>query len=231
MMQATTQALVNELEAGLRKPGHWLADHPVVGKIDRGELTRSQIAGLMGQIYLQTAEVVRWLGFLYAKCPVMAVRREVFNNLVEEELGMYSSTEGHFHLAARVAVAAGADRAQLDSAKRLPATDAMIRFGEKAFYSDPRWIVSFGTAFGFEYQAPAVFGALAKGLKKSYGMSSHDVAFFEVHVTADEDHTASIVRVLDRYATADEDRQAIRESAWQNAEHYYRMLSVYESFS
>ena len=61
-MKPGTQTLVNELEDGLKKPGRWLPDHPVVGKIERGELTRTQIAGLMGQIYLQTAEVVRWLG-------------------------------------------------------------------------------------------------------------------------------------------------------------------------
>ena len=230
-MNAATEALVKELEDGLRKPGRWLADHPVVGKIERGELTRSQIAGLMGQIYLQTAEVVRWLGALYAKCPVMGVRREIFNNLVEEELGGFSHTDGHFHLAARVAVAAGAKREELDTAPRLPATDAMIKFGERAFFEDPSWVVGFGTAFGFEAQAPFIFGALARALKKSYGMSSEDVAFFEVHITADEDHTAAIVRVLDRYATTEEDLRAIKQSAWSNAEHYYRMLDVYESFS
>jgi pyrroloquinoline-quinone synthase len=230
-MKPATEALVKELEDGLKKPGRWLADHPVIGKIDRGELTRSQIAGLMGQIYLQTAEVVRWLGALYAKCPVMGVRREIFNNLVEEELGMFSNTEGHFHLAARVAVAAGADRAQLDATKRLPGTDAMIKFGERAFFEDPRWIVGFGTAFGFEFQAPVAFAAFANAMKKSYGMSSHDVTFFEIHVTADEDHTASIVRVLDQYASGPDDLRAIKDNAWQNAEHYYRMLNVYEAFA
>ena len=230
-MKPATQALVKELEEGLKQPGRWLPDHPVIGKVERGELTRSQIAGLMGQIYLQTAEVVRWLGALYAKCPVMHVRREIFNNLVEEELGLFSSSEGHFHLAARVAVAAGADRAALDRAARLPDTDAMIKFGERAFFEDPRWVVGFGTAFGFEFQAPQAFAALAHGMKKAYGMSSHDVAFFEVHITADEDHTASIVRVLDEYASRAEDLAAIKNSAWQNAEHYYRMLNVYQAFA
>ena len=230
-MKPATQALVTELEQGLKQPGRWLPDHPVIGKIERGELTRTQIAGLMGQVYLQTAEVVRWLGALYAKCPVMHVRREIFNNLVEEELGLFSNSEGHFLLAARVAVAAGANRAELDKAQRLPGTDEMIRFGERAFFHDPRWVVGFGTAFGFEAQAPQAFAALAQGMKKSYGMSSHDVAFFEVHITADEDHTASIVRVLDEYASGADDLRAIKDSAWQNAEHYYRMLNVYESFA
>jgi hypothetical protein len=57
------------------------------------------------------------------------------------------------------------------------------------------------------------------------------VAFFEVHITADEDHTASIVRVLDEYASNADDLKAIKNSAWQNAEHYYRMLNVYQAFA
>jgi pyrroloquinoline quinone (PQQ) biosynthesis protein C len=231
MIQPTTQAFVKELEEGLRQPDRWLPGHPLVGKLERGELTRSQIAGLMAQVYRQTVEVVRWLGYLYAKCPVMEVRREIFNNLVEEELGSFSNTEGHFHLAARVAVAAGADRKALDSTPLLRATRALVKFGEHCFYSDPRWIVGFGAAFGFEYQSPMAFDAIAKALKKSYGMSSEDVAFFEVHVTADEDHTSSIVRVFDTYATSDEDRQAVREAAWKYGALYMGMLSTYESFS
>jgi len=226
-----TAAFIRELEQGLRVPGRWLPGHPVIEKLEGKELTRAQIAGMMTQIYRQTCEVVRWLGYLYAKCPVMAVRREIFNNLMEEELGAYSGTEGHFHLAARVAVAAGADPRALDSAPLLADTAALIRLGEEMFYEDPSWIVGFGTAFGFEYQSPMTFGAIANALKKSYGMTDHDVAFFSVHVTADEDHTGSIVRVLDAYATSDADRRAVRAAALTYAEGYHRMMSTYEAFA
>ena len=194
-------------------------------------LERRQIAGMMTQVYRQTCEVVRWLGYLYAKCPIMAVRREVFNNLMEEEIGAFSGTEGHFHLAARVAVAAGADARELDTVPLHPDTAALIRLGEQMFYEHPSWLVGFGTAFGFEYQSPMAYGAIAKALRQSYGMTEHEVAFFEVHVTADEDHTGSIVRVLDRYGSGDGDRQAFRDAALTYAAQYYRMLSTYEAFA
>jgi pyrroloquinoline-quinone synthase len=227
----TVPAFVREIEQELRVPGRWLPGHPLIDKLEKKELSRAQIAGLMTQVYRQTCEVVRWLGYLYAKCPVMAVRREVFNNLMEEELGAYSGTEGHFHLAARLAVAAGADPRTLDTVPLLPDTAAIIRLGEQMFYENPNWIVAFGTAFGFEYQSPAAFGALAEALKKSYGMSEHDVTFFSVHVTADEDHTGGIVRVLDAHATSDADRRAVRDAALTYAEYYHRMLSTYEAFA
>jgi pyrroloquinoline-quinone synthase len=227
----TTEAFVKELEEGLRRADRWLPGHPVIGKIERGELSRGQIAGMMNQIYLQTVEVVRWLGYLYAKCPVMAVRREVFNNLAEEELGLFSGTEGHFHLAGRVAVAAGADPAKLDDAPLQPAPAALIKLGDDMFYRNPNWIANFGTAFGFEYQSPMAFASLAKGLKKSYGMTDKDVEFFTVHITADEDHTGGIVRVLDKYATTEEARAEVRKAAFEYAEHYFKMMSTYEAYA
>ena len=231
MAQPTTEMLVKELVQGLQKPGRWLPGHPVIEKIERGELTRNQIAGMMTQIYLQTVEVVRWLGYLYAKCPVMEVRREIFNNLMEEEVGAFSGTDAHFHLAARVAVAAGADRKAMDSQPLLPATAALIKLGDHMFYEERDWVAGFGTAFGFEYQSPMAFGAIAEGLKKSYNMSEDDARFFSVHVTADEDHTGSIVRVLDKYATTEDVRAKIKESAFTYAEYYHGMLSTYEAFS
>ncbi|OLB95125.1 MAG: hypothetical protein AUH30_16010 [Candidatus Rokubacteria bacterium 13_1_40CM_68_15] len=227
----STQAFIEELEQDLRVRGRWLPGHPLIEKLERKELERRQIAGMMTQVYRQTCEVVRWLGYLYAKCPIMAVRREVFNNLMEEEIGAFSGTEGHFHLAARVAVAAGADARELDTVPLHPDTAALIRLGEQMFYEHPSWLVGFGTAFGFEYQSPMAYGAIAKALRQSYGMTEHEVAFFEVHVTADEDHTGSIVRVLDRYGSGDGDRQAFRDAALTYAAQYYRMLSTYEAFA
>jgi len=222
--------LVQEMEAGLHKPGRWLPDHPVIGKLQRGELTRRQIAGMMGQIYVQTTEVVRWLGALYARCPIKEVRREIFNNLLEEELGHFSGTDAHFYLARRVGEAAGATRGEMESVKRLPATERIIKLGEHMFFEQEDWVAAFGTAFGFEYQSPMAFGAIAEALKKSYGMSDHDVEFFSVHVTADEDHTGAIVKVIEEYASAPDTHAKVKEAAWKYGDYYHDMMSTYESF-
>ena len=36
----STEEFVKSLEVDLRVPGRWLADHPLVGRLERGELTR-----------------------------------------------------------------------------------------------------------------------------------------------------------------------------------------------
>ena len=218
------------LEADIQKPGRNLSAHPLIEKLNNKELSLGQIAGLMGQIYRQTCEVVRWLGAVYAKCEDMQVRREIFNNLVEEELGGFSNTDAHFHLAAKVAVAAGADRDKLDHIELEPRTRAIIDYGDELCYRDPSWIKPFGAFFGFEYQSPKAYRLIAEALQKSYGMSDDDVLFFSVHVTADEDHGDSIVRVFERYADTAEIRKQLRDCSKTYAELYYGMLSTYEAY-
>ena len=222
---------VKGLEADIMKPGRNLSEHPLIEKLNNKELTLGQIEGLMGQVYRQTSEVVRWLGAVYAKCDDMQIRRELFNNLLEEELGGFSNTEAHFHLAAKVAVAAGADRAQLDSVTLEPGTKAIIDYGDELCYRDPSWLKPFGAFFGFEYQSPKAYGMIAEALQKSYGMSDDEVLFFSVHVTADEDHGDSIVRVFEQYADTPEIREQLRECSNIYAELYYGMLSTYEAFN
>ena len=81
---------IEEIEAGLKAPGRNLAEHPLIEKINRRELTRNQLKGMMVQVTLQTRDIVRWLGTLYGDCPYKDVRRKVFLNLLEEELGAVS---------------------------------------------------------------------------------------------------------------------------------------------
>lgn len=219
-----------QLSAELKQPPYCLSLHPVIGALERKELTLPQIAGLMGQIYRQTVEVVRWLGYCYAKCPIMSVRREIFNNLVEEELGGFSHTDAHFHLAARVAVAAGARRQDLDATPLMPETKAAIEYGEEIYIREPNWLIGLGGGFGFETQSPACFDKIGKALRKSYGFTSEQTTFFDVHVEADADHGDAIIALFEKYAVTPEERIAFRERALIMSERYWGMLSTYKYF-
>src|SRR3954470_24015981 len=121
---------IREIDEGLRAPRRNLVEHPLIGKIDRGELTRGQLKGLMLQLTLQTTDIVRWIGAMYADCPVPAVRRVLFLNLYEEELGGFSGTKGHFELCADTARALGATEEELAGTQPLPGTQLMLLHGE-----------------------------------------------------------------------------------------------------
>src|SRR3954447_11574147 len=221
---------IEEIEAGLKAPGRNLAEHPLIEKINRREVTRNQLKGMMIQVTLQTTEIVRWLGTLYGDCPYADVRRKIFLNLYEEELGAFSNSKAHFDLCEDCARALGPTGEELATARPLPNTHRLILFGEISLRSRP-WIVGFGAAMGVEYQSPLAFKRIAEGLRASYGLDDDGVRFFDVHVTADEDHGDAIVETLIQHATTEEIQRAVRDAAWNCAEAYYDMLNTYRAFA
>ena len=66
-MLATPDALVQEIEAGLRQPGRHLSAHPVLELLRRGELTRRQVQGLLTQMHVHVREVTRWIAASFAR--------------------------------------------------------------------------------------------------------------------------------------------------------------------
>jgi pyrroloquinoline-quinone synthase len=220
---------IQEIEQGLKLPGRNLAEHPLIEKINRRELSREQLKGMAIQVTLQTTEIVRWIGSLYAACPIKEVRRGVFMNLWEEELGAFSNSKAHFDLCADCARALGATDDELATAKPLPATHRLILFGE-VMLRNRHWTTGFGAAMGFEYQSPLAFKRIADGLREHYGLSDDDVRFFDVHVTADEDHGDAIAQALVKYADSEDLQRDVREAAWTYAECYWDMLSTYEAY-
>ena len=118
----------------------------------------------------------------------------------------------------------------MENVTLLPATARLIELGEHMFYEETDWVAAFGTAFGFEYQSPMAFGPIAEALKASYGMSDHDVEFFSVHVTADEDHTGAIVKVIEKYASGSDTHEKVKQAAWTYGDYYHAMMSTYEAF-
>jgi pyrroloquinoline-quinone synthase len=221
---------VQEIQDGLKAPHRNLPEHPLIEKINRRELTRHQLKGLMIQLTLQTTDIVRWIGAMYADCPYPAVRRQIFLNLCEEELGSLSQTAAHFELCADSARALGATEEELAAARPLPATHRMMLHGEMCL-RHRGWLAGLGSSLGVESQTPLTFQRIAAGLRAQYGLGDEAVRFFDVHVTADEDHGSSMAALLIEHATTEELQRLARDAAWTGAECYHGMLSTYEAYA
>ena len=221
---------IQEIEEGLKAPGRNLAEHPLIDKINRREVTRDQLKGLMLQVTAQTRDIVRWIGALYATCPVLEVRRTLFLNLLEEETGAFSNSKAHYELCADCARALGATAEELATIRPLPATQRTMMLGQINL-RNRGWIVGLGNAMGFEYQSPLAFKRIADGLREHYGLDDDGVRFFDVHVTADEDHGDALAQTLIKYATSEDLQRDARNAAWSFAECYHGMLSTYEAFA
>jgi pyrroloquinoline quinone (PQQ) biosynthesis protein C len=127
---ATPETLQTEIEAGLRQSGRNLTEHPVLDQLDRGELSRAQVQGLLTQMYVHVREVTRWIAASFAACPYPKIREMIFENLLEEQIGYYSHTKAHSELLRDCALAAGVSAETLDTTLPVSETAALIDYCE-----------------------------------------------------------------------------------------------------
>ena len=116
-------------------------DHPVIGMIERGELTEEQILGFAVQFYQLFAKVFpKPISQLYARCPDDdEIEKHLLENLIEEGTGQVSGSASHRDLYIEFGRVLGLSREALDSAEPLPETAALLNWREVLFTQRP-WI-------------------------------------------------------------------------------------------
>ena len=115
-MALSSAEFIERLKADLeaKKAMH---HHPWVKKFERGELTRDQVRNWIEQFYLVVGkDIHRIMGGFYFKCPDPAIRAEIVENLLEEEMGKVSGTAGHPELCIRLGEASAGELPRLRSA-------------------------------------------------------------------------------------------------------------------
>src|SRR5215212_978813 len=107
-------------------------DHPLIGMIERGELTHEQVLGFAIQFYQLFAKIFpKPIAMLYARCPDdYEIEKHLLENLIEEGTGQVSGSASHRDLFIEFAQALGLDREALDLAEPLPETSAVLDWRE-----------------------------------------------------------------------------------------------------
>jgi pyrroloquinoline quinone (PQQ) biosynthesis protein C len=227
---ATPETLQREIEDGLRQPGRNLTEHPVLEMLDRGELTRAQVQGLLTQMYVHVREVTRWIAASFAACPYPAIREMIFENLLEEQIGYYSKTKAHAELLKECAMAAGVSGEALDRAQPLSETAALIDYCELTA-TQRHWLIGLeGLGIALETQAPIFFGRIGRALIKSYGMDEQGANFFLLHVSVDEDHGDVNWQILQEHATSEALQRELKEAIFRTAERWWGLLDTWRHF-
>lgn len=229
-MLATPETLMQEIEAGLREPGRNLREHPVLGMLDRGELTRAQVQGLLTQMWIHVREVTRWIAASFAACPYPEIREMIFENLLEEQIGYFSKTKAHPDLLRDCVLASGVSAEVLDAARAHPNTSALIDWCE-LMARQRHWLVGMdGLGIALETQAPIFFGAIGNALIKSYGFDEEGAKFFLLHVSVDEDHGDVNWDILRRHAQAEDLQQELKEAIFKTAEKWWGLLDTWQAY-
>lgn len=211
-MGDANRSLVDELQARI-EARRTFGGHPLWKRIAAGELTKDQLRLFAVQFFLQVREFPRAVSAMHSRCPYDDARRELAESVYEEESGRISGCNlPHPELFIKFGTALGLERSDMTEGKPLPETAALIDWFEVA--SQNRSFIEAAAAINLaaEGQVPGAFGPMARALEKHYGLKTEDVAFWDVHEIADQDHSDVGDHIVVKHANSEELRQRVRDA-------------------
>jgi pyrroloquinoline-quinone synthase len=198
--------------------------HPLWMKIAAGRFPRNKMPTFAAQFFLQVREFPRALSALHSRCYNPAERLKLAESLYEEETGKISGSEPHPELFIRLGLGLGMRREELTEAIALPSTAALIDWFELSTKdrSFAEGVAAINVAA--EGQVPNNFAPFARALEKHYGLKREDVVFFDVHETADREHSDVGDNILSRTPMSDHDRAKVRSAAERSLDLWWQFF-------
>ncbi|MEJ0062701.1 MAG: CADD family putative folate metabolism protein [Alphaproteobacteria bacterium] len=171
-----------------------LLKHPFYRDWMEGKITQDQLKDYACQYYKHVDAFPRYLGAIHSNCENAQHRREILENLNDEEGVTYGTS--HPDLWLQFAEGMGASREDAESAEARPAIknvmDTFFRHARSSFHE------GLGALYAYEAQVPEVAESKIKGLQEQYGVTDEKtLQFFEVHKTADVHHRHVLKNILD----------------------------------
>jgi len=194
------------------RAGRSFGAHPLWQKIELGKLSLPQLQGFARQFYLQVVEFPRAVSALHSRCPDRAERVKLAESVYEEETGRISGTKPHPDLFLDFCAGIGLRAEEVVTTPPLPSTAALIHWFDYAtkLLSFLEGVAAINLAA--EGQVVGAFGPFAQALRRHYGLSDAEVAFWDVHEIADADHSAVGDHIVVRNAQSDEAQAAVRRA-------------------
>src|SRR5215468_2453141 len=172
-----------------------LLKHPFYLAWTRGELSREVLVDYARQYYHHVAAFPTYLAAAHARCDDQATRKELLNNLIDEEAG----SPNHPELWLKFAEGLGVSALDVRQSEKRPETRNLI----DAFRSvcrDGSTAEGLAALYAYESQIPAICESKIKGLKKHYDIAdAKHYEYFSVHIEADREHSAAEHKLLGGY--------------------------------
>ena len=176
-----------------------LLTHPFYLAWTRGELSRAALADYARQYYHHVAAFPTYLSGVHANCDDQPTRRELLQNLVDEEAG----SPNHPDLWLQFAECLGVSKADAQLADKWNETSNLIQTF-RSVCSEGTTAEGLAALYAYESQIPAVSESKIKGLTENYNVTApRDYEYFSVHVEADRAHSAAERQMLSQYVTDD----------------------------
>ncbi len=172
-----------------------LLKHPFYLAWTRGELSNEALADYARQYYHHVRAFPTYLSAVHAKCENEATRKQLLNNLIDEEAGSPNHPELWLHFADGLGVAQ--DNAK--NAEKWPETKKLIETF-RSVCGDGSTAEGLAALYAYESQIPAICESKIDGLKRCYGFADpKHYEYFTVHLEADREHSAAERKMLETH--------------------------------
>ena len=171
-----------------------LLKHPFYLAWARGELSKDALTDYAQQYYHHVAAFPTYLSAVHANCEDQATRKQVLNNLIDEEAG----SPNHPELWRNFANALGVEDAALARTEKQTETKNLIN-AFRSVCGKRSTAEGLGALYAYESQIPAICESKIDGLRKHYGFTKPEhYEYFTVHIDADREHSAAEREMLSR---------------------------------
>ncbi|HAC35371.1 MAG TPA: hypothetical protein DCF45_12720 [Gammaproteobacteria bacterium] len=197
---------LNHLKNDILEPVAGLAiRHPVVAKIEAGELPKATIVRLLSDLCWVITGFPEYVSALASRCPKNdhAVKAALLENAFIERDHPFLLAEAVTALGGDGdAILNGPDWSSYQYSDRIHALRMVI----EAYVFHRPWIEGMAAcAVGVESVVPAIFGRIGEACVTHYGLPKEKAEWFEIHGGEVEmEHGNEGLRVLDKYVAADD---------------------------
>jgi pyrroloquinoline-quinone synthase len=197
-----------------------LLRHPFYLAWTRGELSKETLADYARQYYRHVAAFPTYLSAVHANCDDQATRKQLLDNLIDEEAG----APNHPDLWLKFAEGLGVSDVYVQAAVNCPETKNLIdTFGSVC--GDGSTAEGLAALYAYESQIPAICESKIDGLKKHYGFNDPEhYRYFSVHIEADREHSAAEREMLTSYIK-NANIEKVRGAAQRILDALWEMLS------
>jgi pyrroloquinoline-quinone synthase len=170
-----------------------LLKHPFYLAWTRGELSEEALADYARQYYHHVAAFPTYLSAVHAKCEDQATRKQLLNNLIDEEAG----SPNHPELWLKFAEGLGVSDSSVRKSEKWPETKNLINTF-RSVCREGSTAKGLAALYAYESQIPAICESKIDGLKKHYGFTNPEhYQYFTIHTEADREHSAAERRMLE----------------------------------
>lgn len=197
-----------------------LLKHPFYLAWTRGELSKEALSDYAKQYYHHVAAFPTYLSAVHAKCDDPATRRQLLDNLIDEEAG----SPNHPELWLKFAKGVGVSEIDVRNTEKSPETENLIDTF-RSVCGEGSTAEGLAALYAYESQIPAICESKIGGLKKHYGIEDPECyRYFSVHIEADREHAAAERAMLGPY-TNDHNIKTVLKSAQRVLDALWEMLS------